>query len=334
VISGNRNLYKLFKIINEKVFHDTLHIICFERYQGLMIAGTNNKVKKAFYILLNIIRERRYLKETYNKYFVEVRRARVFFFSKWWGNYAFYLLKKLGKTNELVYIPDPSYDVLPIEHLPPTNIVDLVILAITKLTFGHNMTVDKVLGHSVACIPNDFMEKEVHKVIDVKERNEMMRNFDLSQFRIFGMCKYSVVYFDQDLVEAGYIADEDTFNRELTSIFNILGKYFSQKEIACKYHPRHSSNKTKIRIGDVLPDYVPAEFLYDDNTKLYLSVFSFAIANVEKGLAVSIADLITFENADVKHQLKEILIQRSKSTILSPKSLDEFERIVAGVSRA
>jgi len=122
--------------------------------------------------------------------------------------------------------------------------------------------------------------------------------------------------------------DKSKFGKELGRIFDILSKYFPEKEIARKYHPGYSSDKTMIKIGDVLPDFIPAELLYDDGVKMYLSVFSFSIANVEKGLAVSIADLISFKSDELKNRLKERLIQRSKSKIVFPESLDEFERIL------
>jgi len=62
-----------------------------------------------------------------------------------------------------------------------------------------------------------------------------------------------------------------------------LSKYFPENEIARKYHPHSPGDKTMIKTGDVLPDFIPAEFLYNDNVKIYLSLFSGSIANVENG---------------------------------------------------
>jgi hypothetical protein len=163
--------------------------------------------------------------------------------------------------------------------------------------------------------------------------NEMMKNFDFSQFRIFDTDNYSIIYFDDGLIEGGYVRDREVFRRELSEIFNILAKYFPEKEIARKYHPGYGSDKTLIKIGDVLSDFIPAELLYNDNVKMYLSAFSFSLANVEKGLAVSLADLITLKDEETKNQLRQILITMSKSKILFPKSLDEFERIVSEVAK-
>lgn len=326
VIPGNHDLLNFFQVINEKVFHNTINLIYLELYHARRV--TAKGIKKVFHVLPDIIKERRYLKGIFDKYFAELKGAEIFFSGRYWNPYTFYLLKKLLKTNKLVYIPDPAHDVLPIDKFTPTNIVDLVSLIILKLIYGWDITMGKLLHTRFPCMPDKFINKKVEKVIDREERNEMMKDFDLSQFKIFDVGNYSVIYFDDGLIASGYVTDKNTFRRELTNIFNILGKYFPEKKIALKYHPRHNSDKSMIEIGDVLPDFIPAEFLYNDNIKMYISFFSLSIANVEKGLAVSIADLISFKSEESRNQLKEILIQRSRSEILFPQSLDEFERIL------
>lgn len=326
VIPGNHDLLKFFQVINERVFRNAINIIYFQPYQARRV--TAKGIKKVFHVLPDIIKERRYLKGIYNKYFAELKGAEIFFSDRYWNPYTFYLLKKLSKTIRLVYIPDPAHDVLPIDKFAPTNIVDLVSLIILKLIYGWDMTMGKLLNMKLPYMSDKFFNREVDKVIDREERDEMMKNFDLSQFKIFDVGNYSVIYFDDGLIASGYVTDKNTFRRELTNIFNILGKYFPEKKIALKYHPRHNSDKSMIEIGDVLPDFIPAEFLYNNNIKMYISFFSLSIANVEKGLAVSIADLISFKSDESRNQLKEILIQRSRSEILFPQSLDEFERIL------
>ena len=107
-----------------------------------------------------------------------------------------------------------------------------------------------------------------------------------------------------------------------------MSKYFPEEEIARKYHPYLPTDKEMIKIGDVLPDFIPAELLYNENVKMYLGACSNCITNVGKGLAVSLIDLISFKNDKIREHLKEALIQRSRSEILFPQSLEEFERIL------
>ena len=80
----------------------------------------------------------------------------------------------------------------------------------------------------------------------------------------------------------------------MAEIISIISKYFLESEIASKYHPGYpESGKTAVKIGDVLPDYIPSEFRNNDNIKMYLGAFSTALANVEKGRVVSIVALIS-----------------------------------------
>ena len=233
----------------------------------------------------------------------------------------------------MVYIP--SYDASyanQVRTYIPTNIIDLAYFIIRKLTYGFDIAMAKrPYKEGVPYIPDRFIEKRVDRVIDWEEKNEMMKDFDLSQFKIFDASNYSVIYFDSPLVGVGYVTDGDTYRRELTEIFNVLCKYFSEKEIARKYHPNFPSDKTMIRLGDVLPDFIPAELLYNENIKLYLGFSSYSVAHVGKGVVVSMIDLISLKNDETRNRLKGAVTQESRSEILFPKSLDEFERILISI---
>ena len=324
VIPGFHDLFKFYQAINERVFHNTINIVYFETYQGGRVKGS--KIKRVLHVFPDIIKERRYLKEIWNKYFAELAGCEVFFFSRGFSGLKFYLLKKLSKRNRLVYVsPGPPYW----SKYTPTNIVDLASLTISKLIYGRDAAVGKlprIKGFSY--MPDRFMKKEVKRVIDGAEMDEMMKGFDLNQFKVFDAGKYSVIYFDDNLIGTSFIPDSDTFKRELNNIFNILGKYFPEKEIAFKYHPGYSGDETLIEVGDMLPSFIPAELLYNENVKMYLGIFSRSIAHVEKGLVVSIADLISFKSNEIRDAIKEELAEVSKSKILFPQSLDEFERIL------
>ena len=327
VIPRNHDLFRFFQAINERVFHNTVNLVYLAPVHPQR--ATARGIKKVFHVLVGIIKERRYLKEIFDKYFAELEGCEIFFSSRSFSGYLFYLLKKLAKRNKLVHINTSTPHFNPMSQYTPTSIVDLVSLIIGKLTYGHDITLGK-LSHTKGFLymPDRFLEKEVDRVIERAEMGEMMKGFDLSQFRVFDVGNYSVIYFDQPLVEAGYVTDSDSYSRKLTEIFDILSKYFPEKEIARKYRPNSPGDKTVIRIGDVLPDFIPAEFLYNENVKMYLVVSSTSIAKLEKGLAVSVMDFISYKSDEVREHFKKVLIQLSCSEILFPKSLGEFEKIL------
>ncbi len=340
VIIGNHNLFRFFEVINEKVLNNSINLIYLEPHRLRRAkAGSINAI---IHLLPDIIKEKQCLKNIFNQYFAKLEGCEVFFFSRGFDGALFYLLKKLSRKNTLIYMAYylfPQYNTMC--EYAPTNLVDFVRLIIYKLLYGWDITTGKypccqspyLTGFSF--ISDKFIEKEVDRVFNEEEKSKMMKKFDLSRFKIFDASNYSVIYFDDGLINSslkGCNINKETFKKELTQIFQILIKYFPENKIAYKYHPGYSGDKTLITIGDNLPDFIPAEFLYNDNTKIYLGIFSFSIASVEKGLAVSLADLISF-SGKLRNQLKESLIKTGKSKILFPKSLGEFEQILINLEK-
>lgn len=335
VILDNHDLFQFFEAINNRVFHQAINLIYVKPYHArrAMVKG----IKKVWYLLPDIITERRYLKETHDKYFAQVTGCEIYFFSRSFSGATFYLLNQLSKRNSLIYMPyQPPNSPNVNTYYAPANIVDLARILLLKSTYGRGIAMGKYpqtnpYATGFPYIPDKFMEERVSRVITSKERTELLKGFDLSRFKVFDAANSSVIYFDDGLVESRFTdgsIDRDTFRKEMAQIFSILTKYFPEAEIARKYHPGYDSDQSIIATGKVLPSFIPAEFLYNDNTKMYLSVCSYSLANVEKGLAVSIIDLLSFPTEKLRNQFKENLIRVSRSKILFPKTLDEFESIV------
>ncbi len=332
VIMGNSDLFEFFKAANEKLFNNEISLIYFSLFQPDSRRITAKGIKKVFYIFSDIIRERRSLREIYNKYLAQFQGCDAFFFSK--GFIDFYVVKRLSKRNGLVYIPSYPPLVTPVQY-SPRSVTDLLKLMIFTLIYGRGIALGQ-LPHlkGIRHMSDRFMKEKVDRVIDGEEKEEMLKDFNLNQFKLFDFSKYRFYYFPQGLLEDDYIVDKDTYRREMVEIFSIISKYFPENEIAIKYYAGcPESEKAVVKVGDVLPDYIPAEFLYDDSVRMYLGVWSSAIANVEKGLAVSIMYLISHKSNETRETMKEILKNMSRSEILFPKSLDEFEKILADINK-
>lgn len=333
VITGNPDLFSFFKVINERVYNNTLNLVFFDIYRG-RTAKAGNRVIKALRILPDIVKERGYLKGVFQKYLSELRGAEIYFFSRCYNPSTFYLLKRLSKTNRIVYMPDPAYDAVLINKAASANIIELVNLLKDKMVYGWDISLGKhPLGQKTTLIPDKFFRRLVARVISREERDSMLRDFELDRFKVFDDGNYGSMYFHEDLIEHDYIADPAEFEKTITEVFEILGKHFSSDEVALKYHPGSSGsgNDTVLPFGNRLPDFIPAEFLYNDKTKMYLGISTMALANVEKGVAISLIDLIGFKNDTIKNGLKKALIQWSHSEIQFPQSLDEFEKILATI---
>jgi hypothetical protein len=326
VIPGFQDLFKFFQIINEKVFKQAITVIYVEPY--VPVRAKVRGIAKLFHLLPDIIKERRGLKDIFTRTFSEFTDAEVFFFSQGFSGLKIFLLQKLSKRNRLIFFnlfPGPSG----MRQYVPMNITSLVNLLIWKLIYGKDITIGRLPYYKGFIFTSDrFMKKEVYRYIDSSEIDEMMKDFDFSIYKVFDTGDYEAIYFDEDLVENGYVLNSSIFRQEIAKAFDLLVKYFPKEKIAYKYHPGYTGDANIIKVGNMLPSFIPAELLYNEKTRLYLGLCTKSLASVEKGLAVSIMDMVTFKSAGIKNLLKEQLVQMSKSKILFPKSHDEFERIL------
>ena len=170
VIPVHHDLFKFFQAVNERVFHNSINLIYFEPYRARR--GTAKGLKKVFYVLPDIIGGRRYLKEIFDKYFTELNRSEIFFSSRCFCPYTFYLLKRLSKRNKLIHICDPSMDGREVKKFTSKNIIDWASLIISKLIYGLDITKGRILSMNFLCMSDKFFNREVDRVI---EREEHMR---------------------------------------------------------------------------------------------------------------------------------------------------------------
>ena len=331
-IPALKDLYHLFQVINEKVFHNKLELIYYPQYAPRR--ATTKGIKKFLSVLPDILGERRHLKRFYNRYFARLEDAEILFPSPGFGGAKIYFLRRLSKRNRLIFIdPGPPY----MGRYSPRSIRDIATLLIYKMIYGK----DVQLGQWPAgkfwdtkgfpFISNSFMKNSVDSVIDWSRRDEIMEDFAWEKFRVFDTGDYKVIYFHQDLVDR-FVPDRDTFSRELKSIFNVVLRHYPEREIARKYHPGHEYNKDVIAVGEELPTYIPAEFLYDEKVQIYLAIFSWSLVNVRGGKAISLLNLITLTSDQLREEEKRMLINASRKEILFPASLEELERIISKVS--
>ena len=340
VIPGFYDLFKLIRKINEKVFHNTIEIIYFDLFKSEPTKVKNNTLSRGSQAIVSTIKKRRYNRNLYNKYLAEIKGSEIYFFTRFYVPYNLYFLKKLSKNNKLIYMYisrkrtfqelDEGYGE-GLSKIKIDNIRDLLHLIKLKIEYGFDSTMIRIIIHKVPYIPDKFMKQKVYKIISEEESKKLLGSFDYRQFNVFDVTKYSIIYFDQRYFYRDNFVDTEIFQKEIDAIFNILSKYFTNDEIAIKYHPGDYTDKNKIKIGTILDSFIPAEFLYSDNVKMYLSFSSGSLGNVEKGLAVSLVDIITYKTEEIRKKVKAAILNKSHTDIIFPKSLSEFENIVFNI---
>jgi hypothetical protein len=332
VVTQYENLFKFFEAENEKAFGNRLKVIFPVPYVSKVVKSS--WLKKVWLMAADIMQHKRYLNEIYEKYFAGLENFDVVF-GPGYNDLQCVYLKKLARRNRVIYF-SPQFMAQLVAYVP-RNVKDWLVIIFLKLTYGWSVG-GVAQAAQVAYLKGGvyLSERIIAKhatIVKPEQQAEMMKEFNADRFKVFNAGSYKVMYFHDDFVEAPYSGvDEAVVNRELAEVFRVLSKHFTLGEIATKFTPG-SAPKQRPQVGDILPAFIPAELLYNDNVKIYLSIASGAIFNVERGTAVSMADMITFNDEKVREQLKQVLIQRSKSKILFPKTLDEFEKIVIGLKQ-
>lgn len=330
VIPGNRDLHKFFQVINEKTFQNTVKLLYFKPYTKSFTDITS--INRIFHIIPFVIRERRHLKSIFNRYFTDMQDYDVYFFSRGFSGIRFYLLKKLAKRNRVSFISHYPPRATLIQRQTRKIFLDWAWLGILKLIYGHEITLGELPDTKrIIYFDDSYMDKYVDTLINWEEKGEMLEGFNLSRYKVFDVGDYDVIYFGHRL-GPDCISDRDKCENELENIFNVLLEYFPENKIARKYHPRHIDKDT-LSIGDVLPDYIPAEFLYSDKVKIYMSPWSLSLTNTSNGTAISLLELLPIINDERRKQLREALINTSHSNIFFPESLDELRSILSTVKR-
>jgi len=331
-ITGLEDLHRLIQTINEKVFNNKLELIFYQEYTPRRASAKG--IKKFWFTLVDISRERRHLKRFYNQHFARMRNAEIMFSSPGYSGAKIYILNKLSKKNRLTFIdPGPPY----MGRYSPRSFHDISTLVIYKMIYGKGTKLgqfpaDDPWSTGFPLAHNRFMKESMQSIIDWSKRDEIMVSFPWEKFRVFDTGKYKVMYFHQDLVDRD-VPDREKFSRELKSVFDVVLHYFPEKAIARKYHPGHQFNKDVIKIGEEIPAYIPAEFLFNDNIQVYLGISSYAIVNVRgSGKVVSLLNLITFKTEKLREQGIEFLRNASHKEILFPKTLEELEQMLSKIS--
>lgn len=333
LVTQYESLFKFFNAVNEKVFSGRLKVVFPSRYVSRVTPAT--RLKKVWLLARDGIERRRYLNNIYKTYFAGRRGDDIVFGPGYLGAELFLLLKTHKELRWSYYATKIPGGII---QFKPRGIIDWLTILNVKLIYGWPISMMQLAGLPdlkwEIYLPESTLKRKTANYIAPDEAEAMMNDFDMDRFRVFNEKEHSLIYFHDDIIEAPYSGiDEQQANRELEQIFEVIKRHIPEQALATKLTPA-SAPKPRPQIGELLPSFVPAELLYNDKTAMYLSIFSAAMANVEKGMAVSMADLITFKDNATKDALKQSLLQRARSKILFPSSLEELEQIIITLKQA
>ena len=322
------DLYKLFQVINQRVYDNELDLIFYPNYAQRWV--NKRGIARWLYFLSDVVRERRHIRGFYKQHLAGLKSADIFFPSPGYSGAKIYFLNKLSRNNRLIFIdPGPPY----MGKLSPRSIREIGTLFLYQAVYGRHVQIGQFPAENpwskgFPLMSERQMKKTVTSSIDWADRDRIMESLNWEKFNIFDTSNFRIIYFHQDWV-GRYVPDKETFKRELDSVFSVILRHYPENQIARKYHPGHNSNKDVVEAGEELPIYIPAEFLYNDKVDFYVGITSTAITNVRGGQAISIINLISLNDEEIRERFIERLVKSSRTEILIPSSLEDLDKIVS-----
>ena len=325
LVFQNRYLFDFFNEINNDHFNSQLNINFIPKYKD---------VTKYTFLKFSLLPEKLFLYNIYNKYLKNDTSKTVYFFSKSFTDYGYYFLKNLHRNNKIIHIQDPGCDVYSITDGKPDDFKSLFKLIYAKLLLGRHIVygdTGRKRFHNIFTISDKYYNKIVKKTILQEERDDLQKYFSLAKYGISKYRNLKVIYFDKDVVKDG-LCDDEIFQREIKEIFDVITVFVPSNLIGKKYKPNRTTdyNKDRLKIGNVIPDHIPAELLYNENIAIYFGMTSIALANIEKGNVISLAYLITFFDPQMRERSVQNQEKRKKGKkIYYPKSLNELRTLLS-----
>ncbi len=310
-------------MLNEKYYSGRLKIIFLESYKEQKALQSKLNFNKSYF--RKIYNERQYLNKLYINYFINVKNKKIYFFSRHYIGYSLGMIERLRLCNEVIYIPDSAADGLPTKNKFPTNFKDIIRLFIYKLIFSSKTSLITIEHEKTTFISNKHLNILTDRIIKRKNRDSRLKEINLMNFNLFPEKKYDVLYFGHNALNVR--SSREDMEKTLEDVYNILLKHFPKEKIAYKLHPGRD-NDLSMKFGDKIASYIPAEFLINNNVKIYITPYSSALSQVKNQLCISLIDLIPTQNERLKKYIKNRIKKMSVGKLHFPKTYTEFEMII------
>lgn len=111
-----------------------------------------------------------------------------------------------------------------------------------------------------------------------------------------------------------------------SSLFELYNEFSKIKSIVIKEHPKHKIKKSDFDLPR-LPDFYPVEMCYTNIKQNVVAVFSLSLiiaSKMDDKKAISLLEIVEWDNKEYKKQMKELLISKSSNKIIFPKTIEEL----------
>lgn len=308
IVSSN----DLYKFSEEYLKNYFKHIINISKPQS----KSKSRLENYFNLALEKIKLYNYKRQIHY-----CTNANVLFFSRDFALREYCLLNYLKKqqSNSIYYFQLGKLGFVTLE----VSLKSKILIFILRLIYGKDLSMVNRSNSISTRIKSDFFKgvKYCKAVPD-----DLKACYGITPSFITISENIKVMYFDQSWSTVGYL------NRNKIDILEIINNKLKYKYmLGIKYHPGNE-NYDLSRYGQIIPSYIPAEFISVNNCK---AVVSFASWTLSKAYIKNIPGISLLYLLNINDKVLES-DYRNKMEIINkdlyfPKSLDEFSEILDNI---
>jgi len=243
---------------------------------------------------------------------------------------AFYLAKELSKKGVVYFYNSSKYRLE--KYKPPKNKPFFFRGGIIRLMLKLYLNLDLIYYNSrgVPCfgIDDGFLKK--HNIIKYDmdiSAGEMLLN--IAKRSEVNYKKIDNLIIDQGALEN--IIDLESLKKLYKNLFKLPVEFAFKKH---PIRPKNSSNSHFYNIFEKcydVPEYIPVELFFNDIKKNVFSIYStslVAASQFDHLKAISLLELVNWDNNSFKEEVKCHLTKKSNNKIFFPNSFDELKEII------
>ena len=263
---------------------------------------------------LHILNERRRLNELFRKHFINITKHELYFFSHWYDWVLYGLLAKLYKNNKIYLIDHCGFTSN--KFSKANNTIKLVInLLIYKFITGVYFNVYSLDGgFPILSLP--IFKYNVEKLNIPQDINKIWIKY---KFNIPINQKSILLFESAD--DHDYISN---YEQTITSIIHIFHQM--NIKVFIKPHPRVGFTKNLRNYAEILPSYIPGEFLPIEKFIGVFGISSTALGILSNTYTkiYSIIDLFSYIKESDKIYFKIFLNEQSNNNITFLSQIEEI----------
>lgn len=324
IVVGLMALYELFcnvvrkkyKFIIVKLFDDKIHC--------------GNQSSNGLSRLLRIYRMRFLVIPSVIKSLALTRFDLIYIFTFTFNWPTYHVLNAVSLKCDTIYVHSKDYSFEPTEEsITKYSALNVIYKKLAMIAFGNGIDLIRFQNGTITSNFEPHMVGKLKAYIGPSERSEWLDGYSSKNFFSIDK-KYKVIYFDAGISVNEWFENPNSATHFIFNILNILREHYSADAIGIKYHPSTPPGAVLDNYGDILENYVPADWYCNEGTML-IGIFTSAVYFSKYGRRILLYEAVNWKKESQHLDFMRNCI-RSRAldahNIYTPKTMAEYKDIL------